>query len=236
MPLEEIASIMTDHNSQPSERIAQRKLAFDVVELVHGLELARDAAQQHSLVFKSPYTAVPNPALESGTKPPDINPLLNSNATPTGPNNAPSPHVFLPKSLVYNTPIARILHSAGLVASRSEGHRLIAKRGAYVGSRPGASGTMGDQLEFTPAHNWLSTDTEKFIVDGSLLILRVGKWKVKIVKIVSDEEFERLGITVPGWKEEASPESTEPTRKVQPEERALPKAPMHKKLFTYVRI
>lgn len=236
MPLEQIGSIMTEHNSQPSQRIAQRKLAFDVLDIVHGEELARDAERQHGLVFRSPHTPAPEPALESGAESPDMNRMLNPNAPITTPNNAPSPHMLLPKSLVYNTPIARIFHSAGLVASRSEGHRLIAKKGAYVGSRPGASGTMGDQLEFSPAHNWLAPDTEKYIIDGSLLILRVGKWKIKVVKIVSDEEFERLGLTVPGWKEEEEkPEYIAPTRKIQPWQRALAKAPMHKKVVRFVR-
>ena len=238
MPLEQISSIMTEHNSQPSQRIAQRKLAFDVLDIVHGEELAREAEQQHSLVFKSPHKPALSAALEPGAKPVDINPLVNPDAPITTPNNAPSPHMVLPKSLVYNTPIARILHSAGMVASRSEGHRLIAKKGAYVGSRPGASGTMGDQLEFSPAHNWLSTDTEKYIIDGSLLILRVGKWKVKIVKIVSDEEFERLGLSVPGWKEEEAekPDFIPPRRKLQIWQRALSKAPMHKKVVKFVRV
>ena len=43
--------------------------------------------------------------------------------------------------------------------------------------------------------------TEQFIVDGNLLVLRVGKWKVKMVKIVSDEEFEEGELDAPGWKE-----------------------------------
>lgn len=229
---------MTEHNSQPSQRLAQRKLAFDVLDIVHGEVLAKDAEQQHSLVFTSSHTPAPGPALEWGGKPLDINPLVNPNAPITTYNNAPSPHMLLPKSLVYNTPIARILYSAGLVASRSEGHRLIAKKGAYVGSRPGASGTMGDQLEFSPAHNWLSTDTEKYIIDGSLLILRAGKWKVKVVKIVSDEEFERLGLTVPGWKEAEEAEKPDfiPPKKTQIWQRALAKAPMHKKVVKFVRV
>ena len=237
MPMEEIGSIMTEHNSDPSKRVAQRKLAFDVLDLVHGEELARDAERQHGLVFKPTHTPVSKLAIESETKTPeDVSSLLNPNAPITTPNNAPSPQMLLPESLVYNTPVARIFYSAGLVASRSEGHRLITRKGAYVGSRPGASGTMGDQLEFSPVHNWLPTDTEKYIIDGSLLILRVGKWKVKIVKIVSDEEFERLGLTVPGWKDEEKPEFTEPIKRVQPWEKALAKAPMHKKVFKYVRV
>jgi tyrosyl-tRNA synthetase len=86
-----------------------------------------------------------------------------------------------------------------MVSSRSEGHRLIANKGAAVGSKSG-SGTMDDGLSYMPIKTWPGQDTEKFIIDDSLLILRVGKWKVKIVKIVSDEEFEDRGLNAPGWK------------------------------------
>lgn len=206
MPIETISSIMAEHEAQPSQRIAQRKLAFDVLELVHGKESAKDAVLQHGLVFKPFRTPTPQSALEPGAKPPDVNRLLNKDAPITTQNNAPSPHLILPKSLVYKQPISRVLYSAGLVASRSEGHRLAAKKGAYIGSRPGASGTMGDQLEFSPALNWHADETEKYVIDGDLLILRVGKWKIKIVKIVSDEEFERLGLTAPGWKDKLETE------------------------------
>lgn len=72
------------------------------------------------------------------------------------------------------------------------------KGGAYIGSRPGNSGTMGDQLDYTPIKNWDMKETRKHIIDDSLLILRVGKWKVKLIRLVSDEEFERLGLSYPG--------------------------------------
>lgn len=60
---------------------------------------------------------------------------------------------------------------------------------------------MRNELEFTPIVNWKPEMTQRFIVDGNLLVLRVGKWKVKIVKVVSDEEFELEGLDAPGWKE-----------------------------------
>ena len=63
---------------------------------------------------------------------------------------------------------------------------------------------MGDALSFTPVMNWNPAETEKYLIGGNLLVLRVGKWKVKVVKVISDEEFETLGLSVPGWKEERS--------------------------------
>ena len=60
---------------------------------------------------------------------------------------------------------------------------------------------MPDAVTFTPVMNWHPNESDKYIIDDNLMILRVGKWKVKVIKIVSDEEFERLGLDAPGWKE-----------------------------------
>lgn len=60
---------------------------------------------------------------------------------------------------------------------------------------------MPDQVDFVSIKHWFPEEIQKYIIDGDLLILRVGKWKVKIVKIVSDEEFEKMGGTAPGWEE-----------------------------------
>ena len=49
--------------------------------------------------------------------------------------------------------------------------------------------------------NWNPNETEKYVTEGELLVLRVGKWKVKVVKIVSDEEFDAMGLDAPGWQE-----------------------------------
>ena len=152
------------------------------------------------MLFRS--APIPAPSTVDDTpKNPDISSSLNRHAPITTSTTAPAPHVILPKSLIYNQPIARVLYAAGLVSSRSEGHRLASQRGAYIGSKPGQKGGMGDSLEFTPIVNWKPEMTEQFIVDGNLLVLRVGKWKVKMVKIVSDEEFEEGELDAPGWKE-----------------------------------
>ena len=215
MPTSDINSLMVEHEQQPSSRIAQRKLAREVLELIHGSAIADEAEAQHALLFhlqavsrSSDIKDTQNSSPEADTiasasgKPADISSALNKYATQITATNAPSHNIVLPRSLVIRQPIARVLWSAGLVASKSEGHRLAAKKGAYIGSRPSASGTMSDHLDFSPCMNWNPADTEKYIIGDDILILRVGKWKVKIVKIISDKEFEERGLTAPGWKEE----------------------------------
>ncbi|KAK4692532.1 hypothetical protein P7C71_g4697, partial [Lecanoromycetidae sp. Uapishka_2] len=63
---------------------------------------------------------------------------------------------------------------------------------------------MGDQVDFTPAANWAASETAKYLIGDDTLILRVGKWKVKVIKIISDQEFHKQGLTAPGWTEMAS--------------------------------
>lgn len=204
--------MMFKHNEDASKRIAQHNLAHEVLCLIHSEKEAKEAAAQHAQLFRrkptiqqlSPNNSVAK-APDSG-KPTVISNSLNAYAPITTVYDAPSLNITLPASLVVNQPIARVLYSAGLVASRSEGHRLCSQEGAYVGSRPTNAGTMGDELEFTPCKNWNPGDTTSHIIEGKVLILRVGKWRMKIVRIVSDEEFESKGLTAPGWPIEEKPE------------------------------
>ncbi|KAL9133546.1 MAG: hypothetical protein Q9175_005272 [Cornicularia normoerica] len=201
-PLEVLETIMEDHNKDPSKRVAQHKLAQEVLNIVHGETLALQAEQEHSRIFKKFVAA--NPQTEDENKPTDhgnkVLPYASS-------DEAPTYSVILPKSLIYNQPMYRVLYHAGLVASRSDGQRMVNKKGAYLGARPSGSGTMGEQVDFSPAANWAGKETQKYIIGDDTLIVRVGKSKVKVIKIISDEEFEEKGLSAPGWKEDKPEES-----------------------------
>jgi len=231
--LDALEEIMAEHEKEPSRRVAQHKLAREVLAIVHGQTVAKETEQEHRSMFKRPTIATPQtPAENNGRNPPDINRHLNEKAPIVNADNAPSHNLVLPRSLVINHTISRVLYHAGLVASRSEGHRMVAKKGVYLGSRPGASGTMSDQVEFSPAANWEASETEKYLIGGDTLILRVGKWKVKIIKIISDEDYEKQGLSAPGLKDEKVDESAAygPTHmKPWHEKRYVEKAPLHKK-------
>ncbi|RDW81384.1 tyrosine--tRNA ligase MSY1 [Aspergillus mulundensis] len=215
LPLPEISRIMEEQNQDPSKRVAQHALAYEFVELIHGREEADAVSMQHRQLFRSrSSTAPPTPAPRSA---PVGNPKSslsgfdnpqagNKYAPQTNFANMPSLRITLPKSLVYDKTFSKILWSAGLVASKSEAQRIINNQGAHVGSRPGIEkslpgGDMPDALTFTPIKSWMASKTREFIIDDELLILRLGKWKLKLVTIVSDEKFKELGLTAPGWDE-----------------------------------
>lgn len=216
LPLSKIEKIMEKQSQDPSQRIAQHTLAAEFVELIHGVGEARLASQQHRQLFgprgasdeSTPMVTDPN------TEPPESykSPFKhfanraagNRYAPQTNFANIPAVNVTLPESLVYNRAFNKVLWSAGLVNSRAEGHRLIAHNGAHVGARPEGpqGGEMPDDMKFSPIRMWPPEKTQEFIIGGDFLLLRVGRWKYKFVKIVSDEEFRKLGLSAPGWDKE----------------------------------
>lgn len=229
IPLPEIATIMEEQNKDPSKRVAQHKLALEFVELIHGKTEADAVALQHRQLFRPrSSTAEPTPLPKSSTpqtghpQSPTAGFQTPQSGNPYAPQtnwaNMGDIKVTLPESLVFNQPFNKILWSAGLVSSKSEGHRVIINNGAKVGSRPGDSGPMSDQLSFTPIRPWEADKTKEFVLNGNLLMLKLGKWKLKAVHIVPDEEYRAQGLTAPGWEtEEIEPaESTESTKPTEP--------------------
>ena len=194
IPITDIDQIMQEHSVAPQKRIAQRRLAREVIEFLHGDVEAENVESEHRKLFQSSPAHETLPARTGLPQDVGINHTAQANTY-----NAPNVNVILPRSLVFNQPFARILHSAGLVSSRSEGHRLGNAQGAYVGHRSGG-GPMSDDLSFTPVKLWKPEETQKYVIDDDVMILRAGKWKVKVIKIISDEDFEKAGLDAPGWK------------------------------------
>ncbi|KAF7514212.1 hypothetical protein GJ744_004537 [Endocarpon pusillum] len=211
LPIPEIQSIMEEHQLDESKRVAQHKLAVEFVELIHGVGAAQNAQKQHMTMFDKNLTvdSVRASQLEEEGKesraPGDWNVQLNKYAKPTSAADAPSTHMKLPRSLVVNQSFAKVLWSAGLVSSRAEGSRLIANKGCHIGSKMARGATtaqMGDYLAFTPLTSTKPSETGNYLIDGDLLILRIGKWKMKFITVISDEEYQQAGLTCPGWKED----------------------------------
>ncbi|WEW59260.1 tyrosyl-tRNA synthetase [Emydomyces testavorans] len=201
IPIPQIKELMEQHVQDPSKRVAQHKLAREFVELIHGAKEAEQAAKQHRTIFMSKFSTGNRSATETdeacGTG------LSEDEPRPQKLKmfEVPSPHVTLPRSLVVNQFFHKVLWSAGLVESKAEGFRKIVRNGVHVASRADSNQVMGDAISYIPVKTWPPEITEKFIIDDSLMILKIGKWNIKIIKIVSDQEYEKLGLSAPGWNE-----------------------------------
>lgn len=191
LPIEKIQDIMVEQNADPSKRVAHHVLAYNVVSLVHGEAAAKEAKEQHQGMYGKSATV---PGWEYAAP---------SDGQHTTPNNAPRVDMMLPESVIMGKSISSILYAAGLASSRADGQRLAVQRAAYVGASPGQKssvnkGMMAGQLTFTPVAVWHPDDTKNFLIDGKLLILRKGKHNVRVVEMVSDEEYAKSGQTYPG--------------------------------------
>jgi tyrosyl-tRNA synthetase len=205
MPIAEIDALVEEHNRQPHLRLAQHKLASEFLELVHGPEEMKIAAEQHRMIHGEPLT------IQSLLEPANVDPK-NAHITM---NSAPIKRMKLPESVILNKSIGRIAHAAGLATSASEGHRLAEKGGLYIGATPGQKKAMNDaELKFTPIRNWYVEDSRKFLIENKLLILRKGKNLVKIVEVVSDEEWKESGETYPG-EALAAPDRTQASEAIK---------------------
>lgn len=174
VPLSNIATIMQEHKADPGKRKAQHLLAGEVLELVHGPEEASKTRAEHQ--------SMRAPTLNSLSKP------AGSSGESTAGGDQSAQRIQLGLSQVHNVPFARILFHAGLVGTKSEGARTIAKGGAYVAVPAGSSKTTsgdGEGLDFVPITSDRPADAQSLVMDG-LLILRLGKWKVRVIEVVED--------------------------------------------------
>ncbi|KAK2003881.1 Nucleotidylyl transferase [Colletotrichum falcatum] len=199
LPTADIEKLMVEHAQDPPKRVAQHTLAFEVLSLVHGADVAIREQQQHKLIYsKGGDAAQIAGASEAGQD--HLTPYEAIEGHPTTLNNAPKMDIQLPADLIYNQGIARILYAAGLASSVSEGHRIARAQGAYVAAAPGKDmrGLVPGNLDWTPVKLWYPQDVPKFLIDGRVLIVRKGKHNIRIIEVVSDQEWQESGKAYPG--------------------------------------
>jgi len=202
LPLSEIQTIMAGHAAEPSKRTAQHRLAFEVTTFIHGQTEAERARDEHAMMYGRaipPVPAASNGGMGAGATPEQYQAVQGH---PTTIFNKPRIDMILPESLIRGKSIGRILYAAGLVSSASEGHRVASSQGAYVGGAPGRYQKIKemnpDQISFTPVKLWFPQETQNYLIDGKLLILRKGKHNIRVIEMVSDEEYKASGQTYPG--------------------------------------
>ncbi|KAI0188194.1 hypothetical protein EV127DRAFT_392342 [Xylaria flabelliformis] len=198
LPLEQIEKIMEEHNLDPSKRHAQHTLAFEVLALVHSVQEAELTRTKHKQLFSGD-----TPIVNTPTSMGEINAYPNASPPHSSLALHFRPDIQLPESLITGTSISRILHAAGLADSANDAHRLIVHRGAYIGGAPGRSAHNNVEMRlgevtFQSVKNWFPSETRNFLIDGKILLLRRGKHFIRIVEMISDEEWKASGKSYPG--------------------------------------
>ncbi|KAK7913830.1 hypothetical protein PG985_011533 [Apiospora marii] len=197
LPMDAIKSTMERQAADPGKRVAHHTLAFEIVSLVHSPELAQETQEEHKRRYsKNGSSQSQSQAQVELREYPSEGPASTQRAV------AFKPDIELPESLIKNKSMGRILYAAGLASSSGEGHKLTTGGGAYIGGAPEGSRGMGPMhvgnLTFVPVKTWFPEENHKFLIDGQLMIMRRGKHFVRIIKVVSDEEWKRSGQSYPG--------------------------------------
>lgn len=156
LPIKQIDSIVERHMKDPSYRNAQRVLANEVTDLIHGVGSGKDAAVISQILYPLPDLAYPD--IDSETL---IHSFKNAGILTTLEGAE-----FLNKP--FSTLVAK-LHGC----SKKEAKKLVANGGVYLGY---------DRFKVDTSDSLLLTREQ--LIDGKILLLRVGKAKYCIAEIV----------------------------------------------------
>lgn len=156
IPLPQIEEIMTKHNEDPTFRYAQRILAEQVTDLIHGVGSGKNANVITSILYPFPDEAYPDITTDAL-----ISAFKSSNILKT-----------LKKDDFFNKPYSAIL-SELQQCSKNEAKKLIKQGGVYQGFNRVRLDESDDLLL-----------TQEALIDERVLLLRVGKGKYYVTELV----------------------------------------------------
>ena len=224
LSVDDIDLLMSRHRQDASKRVAQHLLAGQIVELVHGAAEAKKAETAHKEAFSHGTNTFPLgllrttlASIKSGRQPNPSSPAskeeellaykkafaashtVQSSSTTVlaQPNSEHADVVTLPITMLQPGSFPRILYAAGLVSSKSEAHRLLASKGAYVLVPNSGSTDNPTALKWEAIEVGAAVDPNHFLVDWEMLVLRVGKSKIHICRVITKEQFKAEGLTYP---------------------------------------
>jgi tyrosyl-tRNA synthetase len=166
--LEEIDSVLAEHQVDPGKRIAQRRLADEVTRLVHGeegLERARRATHTIFVEIRETLSFSESVTTSVVRKPK----LTDSQLTDAFAN---APCTQLPRDRLSGDGLWIIdaLAESGLCKTKNEARRVVSQGGAYVNEHR----VEGIEMKLTP------TD----LASESTIILRSGKKNYALLRFV----------------------------------------------------
>ncbi|TCD69818.1 tyrosyl-tRNA synthetase [Steccherinum ochraceum] len=117
LPVEMIEARIKEHEEKPEARLAQRLLAAEVTELVHGESAVRRAEVATQVLYYAKLDTIESKEVFAALK------------------DDPRLH-FEPKEVAFSQSIAKLAVSHGLIASNTAAKQLVASKGLYVNNKP----------------------------------------------------------------------------------------------------
>lgn len=154
VPLPILQEVMAEHEVAKENRTAQHLLAKEVVELIHGPQAASQAQLQTKLLFPGPDTA----GVAFTAK--EVIDAFGDKVVKAGRDD------------IIGQSLAKVLKSIKIAHSSSEAKKTIHAGAVYVGPRSEKATDPGEPVK------------EDWLLEGSVLLLRVGKGKFTVVQLV----------------------------------------------------
>jgi tyrosyl-tRNA synthetase len=210
-PVREIEDAMVQHDRAPEQRSAHHSLAHDFVSLHRGQEAADLAQQQHKMLFLSKSSSYAGTTTLPSNETTDLGSVgttalglpvasdvgsvsLQVANTDLAAASTP-PTTPYPASLAFRRSVADILVDLDVCQSKAEVKRMLsAQGGLYCGPR--FEPITSQYLHFRPHSPIISADYSADgipLAAGNLLMLRRGKWKIKVVHVIPDADYDTLG-------------------------------------------
>ncbi|KAK3702919.1 tyrosyl-tRNA synthetase [Vermiconidia calcicola] len=189
VPIDGIATLMEKHGLDPGKRKAQHHLALEVLTLVHGEDVAKTTRSEHQMM-RNPNLLTPSRRDDTLRSSYGSQDAATPQPEPPTANGDRTKSIMVPQSEVLDRPLGSILYAAGLADSGSHGRRLVSSGAVYLASR---SQGADRELTFVQIKDPMHKVEAQMLVDGRLLV-RIGKWKVRLIEVVGDEEYATIGI------------------------------------------
>ncbi|GAA5852968.1 hypothetical protein JCM8547_004751 [Rhodosporidiobolus lusitaniae] len=154
----ELEGIMHDHKANPKNRIAQKVLAAEATELIHGAEGLRQALAATDVFYSADLASRGD--LSSLITALDASPSSSTSSTAVP---IPSLITRLPKQDHLNQSLEKIVLASGLLASKTQARKAI------------ESGTIQLNGQRIPPKSHQRMIGEGDLLDGKLLVLKAGK-------------------------------------------------------------
>lgn len=158
LSLDHISSALSSHAQEPEKRSAQHLLANEIVSLIHGPTAAARAALQTKVMFS-----------RDGGEEVTAGEVLGAFGKEVGRLNY---------SEVVGVPVVKVMRSMGLCKTKDEAKRLVGAGGVYLGAKGErvVKGAGEGQREIK----------EEDLMEGRVLMVRVGKGRWGVVEVVKD--------------------------------------------------
>ncbi|KAJ8099186.1 hypothetical protein POJ06DRAFT_256254 [Lipomyces tetrasporus] len=154
LPLSEIAAIVAKHGEDPSLRIGQHALGKEVTDIVHGLGFGEKAYVQSRILYSTPSEGIDYSADQI------IDAFKNDSQLKA-----------LAAIDVVNERLIKVIQRVASNRSMKSIRELVNSGGVYVGPRL----TRVDDVQAMVQPDWL--------INGRLLIIRLGKADMQIIKL-----------------------------------------------------